>query len=176
MQQQTPILPFPTSIGFFDADFSAADAGDEPGPGSFLEGPREGSLRSGNDADRQPKSRPCACHALTACRTCCANSWAYLVRQRVLVAQAARLLRCRVRVWPRGHPNGLPHVAVTAARVPHPLPNALLLRLCLCRRKVFHCHCATGEGDGTVVRPLRGAASRARGRLICPLGPRPPAA
>ena len=27
MQQQTPIPPFPTSIGFFDADFSAADAG-----------------------------------------------------------------------------------------------------------------------------------------------------
>ena len=27
MQQQTPIPPFPTRIGFFDADFSAADAG-----------------------------------------------------------------------------------------------------------------------------------------------------
>ena len=27
MQEQTPIPPFPTSIGFFDADFSAADAG-----------------------------------------------------------------------------------------------------------------------------------------------------
>ena len=30
---------------------------DEPGPGSFVEGPLGGSLRSGNSADRQPKSR-----------------------------------------------------------------------------------------------------------------------
>ena len=46
--------------------------------------------------------------------------------------------------------------------------------------RVFHCHCAAGEGDRIVVRPLRGSpvgsASRVRRRLIGPLGPRPPAA
>ena len=35
----------------------------------------------------------------------------------------------------------------------------------LCRRNLCNCHWAAGEGDRTVVRPLRGAASRVQRRL-----------
>ena len=93
---------------------------------------------------------------------------------RVVVARAGSSSRAHVRVRSRRELRHLLHRLCLLLLLPILVLQHELLRLC--RRSLCNCHWAAGEGDRTVVRPLRGAASRVRRRLVWPLGPRPPAA
>ena len=63
----------------------------------------------------------------------------------VVVAGTGSPSRAHVRVWARRESDGLLHRLRLLLLLPVLLLQLVLLRLC--RRKLFHCHCAAGEGD-----------------------------